>query len=57
METTPELLETSVIKNNFDSLSDQTTDLMFDILPYALAVMAASWGVRKVVGFFKGTAR
>lgn len=51
------ILDTTGVKSNFDSIADQTTDLMFDILPYALGVMAASWGVKKAVGFFKGTAR
>lgn len=55
MEQVPSLDTASVVSAVSGAVGD-TLDLMVDLLPYALAVFAAIWGVRKAIRFFKATA-
>lgn len=43
----------AAVKTAFQGVADDTTGMMTDVLPYALAVMGLGWGVSKVKGFFK----
>lgn len=49
-------LDPTVVTTAVSSAVNDTISLMGSLLPYALTIFAATWGIRKAMGFFKKSA-
>lgn len=54
MENSQTLVES--VATSVQTAVNDTLAMMADLLPIALTVFAATWGVRKAIRFFKGAA-
>lgn len=52
----PDGLDTATVTTAVSGAVTDTIALMSGLLPYALTVFAAIWGVKKAMRFFKGAA-
>lgn len=49
-------IDSSVVTGAVQTAVTDTISMMSSLLPIALTVFAATWGVRKAIKFFKGAA-
>lgn len=49
-------IDSAVITSAVSTAVNNTLQMMSSLLPIALSVFAATWGVRKAIRFFKGAA-
>lgn len=48
--------DSSAVVSGLTTATTNVLGLMMDLLPIALGVFAATWGVKKAIGFFKKNA-